>query len=137
MGYFSELDYMQHEEAEWSSPTGVQRLIDRMDHLNERLADLEDPCGHDASNPEYDRQFYSECLTGDWEDVDTIQGVLYDLRKTKEQLQMAEAEEQRKLQEQQDRMDWRNTVWETGATPDYQIVLLSVFFPAADPSAAA
>lgn len=137
MGYFSELDYMQHEKAEWSSATKVQQLTDQIQYLNERLVDLEDHCPRDISNPEYDHRFYSECLTGTWNDENTIQGVLHHLRKTKELLRIAEAEEQRELKEQQERMDWRNTVWETGATPDYQIVLLSVFFPAADPTVAA
>ena len=137
MGYFSELDYMQREEAKWSNAAKVQQLTDQIQYLNERLADLEEHCPRDMSNPEYDHQFYSECLTGTWDDVNTIQGVLHNLRKTKEQLRIAEVEEQRELKEQQERMDWRNTVWETGATPDYQIVLLNVFFSVADPSVAA
>ncbi len=137
MGYFSELDYMQREEAEWSSPTKVQQLVDRIDCLNESLVDLENQCPRDMLNPEYDNKFYSECLTGTWADVDTIQGVLHNLRKTKELLRIAEVEEQRELKEQQECMDLRSAVWETGATPDYQIVLLNVFFPAADPSVAA
>ena len=137
MGYFSEMDYMQHEEAQRSSAAKVQQLTDQIQCLNERLVDLEDHCARDVLNPEYDHQFYSECLTGTWDDVNTVQGVLHNLRKTEELLQIAEVEEQRELKGQQERMEWRNTVLETGATPDYQIVLLSAFFPAEDPSVAA
>ena len=137
MGYFSELDYMQHEEAEWSIATKVQQLTDQIQYLNERLIDLESQCPRDMLNPEYDHKFYSECLTGNGDDVDTIQGVLHNLRKTKELLRIAEAEARRESEEQQERMEWRNTVLETGATPDYQIVLLGVFFPVADHSTAA
>ena len=135
MGYFSEMDYMQHEETEGSSAAKVQQFTDQIQYLNERIVDLGDPS--DMLNPEYDHQFYSECLTGAFEDMNTVQGVLHNLRKTSEMLRIAEAEEQRELREQQERMGWRNTVWETGATPDNQIVLLSVFFSAADPSVAA
>ena len=137
MGYFSELDYMQHEEAEWSSAEKVQQLTDQIHHLNESLIDLESQYPRDMLNPEYDHKFYSECLTGNGDDMDTIQGVLHNLRKTKELLRIAEAEERQELEKQQERMEWRNTVLETGATPDYQIVLPGVFFLVADHSAAA
>ena len=137
MGYFSELDYTQHEEAEWGSTAKVQQLTDQIQYLNESLIALDSQCPHDMFNAEYDHKFYSECLTGNWNDTDTIQGVLHNLRKTRELLRIAEAEERRELEEQQERMEWRNTVLETGATPDYQIVLLGVFFPAADHTIAA
>ena len=131
MGYFSELDYMQHEEMEWGNPTTVQQLADRIDCLNESLNDLEDRCPRDMCDPGFDRMFYSECQSGACEDLNTLQGVLQEIRNTEELLRIAEQEEQ------QDRVKWRNTVLETGATPDYQIVLLSAFFPVADPSVAA
>ena len=137
MGYFSELDYMQHEEVEWSSAAKVQQLADRIDYLNDSLVDMEEQCPRDMCDPGFDRMFYSECLVDACGDVNTIQGVLQEIRKTEELLRIAAVEEQRELKEQQERTDWRNTVWRTGATPDYQIVLLSAFFPAADPSVAA
>ena len=55
MGYFSELDYMQHEEMEWNDPSIVQQLADRIDCLNERLIDLEDRCPRDMCDPGFDR----------------------------------------------------------------------------------
>lgn len=137
MGYFSELDFTQREEREWDNPTKVQQLTDRMNYLNERLADLEDECPRDRLAPEFDRMFCSECSTGVYDDTDTIQGVLQAIRKADDVLRIAEKEEQREIEEQQRYMEWRNTVLETGATPDYQIVLLGVFFPAKDHSAAA
>lgn len=137
MGYFSELEYTRHEEAEWSSAAKVQQLTDQIRYLNDRLVDLESQVPGDMLNPEYDHRFYSECLTGTWDDTKSIQGVLHNLRKTQELLRIAEAEDRRELEEQQEYLKWRNTVLETGATPDHQIVLLSVFFPAAGPSVAA
>ena len=137
MGCFSELEYMQHEESEWGSAAKVQQLADQIQYLNESLMDLEAQCPGDLLNPAYDRMFYSECLTGNRNDANTIQGVLHNLRETKELLRMAEAEERREIEERQERLEWRNTVLETGATPDDQFVLLSVFFPAADRSTAA
>ena len=137
MGYFSELDYMQHEEMEWSNPTAVQQLADRIDCLNERFNDLEDRCPRDMSDPVFDRMFYSECQSGACEDLNTLQGVLREIRKTEELLRLAEEDERREAEEQRERVNWRTTVLETGATPDYQIVLVSAFFTAADPSVAA
>ena len=137
MGYFSELDYVQHEEMEWSNPTTVQRLADRIDCLNESLNDLVDRCPHDMCDPGFDRMFYSECLSEVCDNVSTMQGLLQEIRKTEELLLIAEQEERRETEEQRERMKWRSTVLETGATPDYQVVLLSAFFPAADPSVAA
>lgn len=122
MGYFSEFDVMQHEDAAWDGSTvKVQQLAGRIDDLNERFAELENRCSRDLWDPEFDRVFYSECLTEAGDDMDTMQGVMQAIRKTEELLRIAEEEEQQ-------RNDWRNTVWETGATPDDQIVLLSAFF---------
>ena len=137
MGYFSELDFTQHEEKEWGDPTQVQQLAARIYDLNEHLDDLEKQCSRDMLDPEFDRMFYSECLTGNLDDASTIQGVLQEIRKAEDMRHLAEEEEQRELEEQHQRMEWRTTVWETGATPDYQIVLLGVFFPAEDHSVAA
>ena len=136
MGYFSEMDFMQYEEAEWSSSSKVQLLAERIDYLNESLADLEARCPRDMSDPGYDRMFYAESLNETC-DVSTIQGVLQGICKTEELLQIAEDEARREREEQQRHREWSSTVLETGATPDYQIVLLSVFFPVADPSVAA
>ena len=137
MGYFSELDYMQHEETEWSNQTTVRQVADRIDCLNERLNDMEDRYPRDMCDPGFDRAFYSECLSGTCEDLNTLQGVLREIRNMEELLRIAEQEEQRAAKEQRERVNWKNTILETGATPDYQIVLLSAFFPVADPSVAA
>ena len=137
MGYFSELDFTQCEDMAWSNPTKVQQLSDEIHYLNERILDLEEQCPRDMSDHKFDQMFYSECLEGSCEDSDTIQGVLQSIRKTEDLLRIAEEEEQRKLDEKQQRMEWRNTILETGATPDSQIVLLGVFFPVADHSVAA
>ena len=137
MGYFSEMDFMQCEEMGWSEPTNVQQLKDRIQSLHDSLADLKDRCPRDVREPEFDRMFYSECLNVTEGDANTIQGLLQDIRKTEEQLRIAEEEKRRETEEQQRQTEWRNTVLETGATPDYQIVLMSVFFPAAGNSAAA
>ena len=137
MGYFSELDFMEREEAEYSRATKVEQLTERMVYLSEQFADLVERCPSDMADPDFDGKFYSECLTEADDDTSTVQGVLQTIRKTKELLRIAEEEERQKAEEQQHRLEWRNTVWETGATPDYQIVLLSVFFPAADRSVAA
>ena len=137
MGYFSELDFTQREEKAWDNPTTVQQLAYRSNYLNERLADFEEECPHDMMDPGFDRMFYSECSTGVCGDVNTIQGVLQAIRKTDDLLRIAEKEEQREIEEQQRRAEWRNTVWETGETPDYQIVLVGVFFPAEGHSVAA
>ena len=137
MGYFSELDFTQCEDTAWSNPTKVQQLSDEIHYLNERILDLEEQCPRDMSDHKFDQMFYSECLEGTYEDSNTVQGVLQTIRKTEDLLRIAEEEEQRKLEEKQQRMEWRNTILETGATPDYQIVLLGVFFPVADHSVAA
>ena len=136
MGYFSELDFMQYEETERSDLSKVECLTDRMNSLNERLDELVDQCPGGMLDQEFDRMFYAECLT-EIDDSNTVQGVLQEIRKTEEQLRIAEEEERQAQREQQRQMDWRNTVLETGATPDYQIVLMGVFFPAADHSVAA
>ena len=137
MGYFSEMDFMNREETEWSNPSNVQQLRDQIEYLNESLIDLDGQFPRDMCDPEFDRMFYAECLTEVHDDADTVQGVLQAIRKTEDQLRIAKEEERRAAEGQSRRMDWESTVLETGATPDYQIVLLSVFFPAADPSAAA
>ena len=137
MGYFSELDFTQQKDNEWGNPSRVQQLTDQLYCLNERLVDLEDQCPGDVMDPRFDRTFYSECLTESCDDADTMQGVLQAIRRTEELLCIAEEDERLNNEERQRQAAWRNTVRETGATPDYQIVLLGVFFPAEDRSAAA
>ena len=102
MGYFSELDYMQYDEREWGSPTQAQQLIDRIDCLKESLVDLENQCPRDMCDPEFDRIFYSECMTDFCDDVHTIQGILQEIRK-------AENSRWRGLEEKQQCMEQRNT----------------------------
>lgn len=137
MGYFTELDFAQREERVWGEPTKLQQLTDRINCLNNHLIDLEERSPRDMRDPCFDRAFYSECSAGAYDDLNTMQGVLQAIRKTDDLLQIAEKEEQQKMEEQQQRMEWRSTVWETGATPDYQIVLLGVFFPVDGHSVAA
>jgi len=137
MGYFSELDFVQHEDTGWSGTAKLQELADQMELLNERLLVVQEDCPHDMCDPNFDRMFYSECLSEVDNDLTTVQGVLQAIRNTEDQLRIAEEEERRESEEQQRWMEWRNTVLETGATPDYQIVLVSVFFPAAGHSVAA
>lgn len=137
MGYFSELDFTQREDTAWSNPTKMQQLTDEIHYLNEQLIDLEDQYPRDMSDHGFDQMFYSECLTGTCDDANTMQGVLQAIRKKEDLLQIAKAEEQMEFEEKQRRMEWRNTILETGETPDYQIVLLGVFFTPADHSAAA
>lgn len=136
MGYFSELDLTNYEN-EWGSPSKVQQLTDQLCVLNERLINLGGWCPRDMLNPSFDRCFYSECLSGICDDVNTIQGVLQAIRKTEELLRVAEDEERRELEEQQRLLAWRTVVLETGATPDHQIVLMDAFFPVNDRLAAA
>lgn len=79
-------------------------------------------CPKDVLHPMYDCRFYADHITEQYEMPMTIQGVLRAIEAVKETL------EDRKLRETE-RYRFVASILDSGATPDGQIVMVSVFLP--------
>lgn len=105
----------------------IVRILDSFTELTAELAARHKQyehyiCPKDVLHPMYDCRFYADHITEQYEMPMTIQGVLRAIEAVKETL------EDRKLRETE-RYRFVASILDSGATPDGQIVMVSVFLP--------
>ena len=127
MGHFSQRaittgDSRSYRRADGCDILSVDPLQLHLDHLYAVYDELTSICPKDVLHPMYDCRFYVDHITEQYEMPMTIQGVLRAIEAAKEGL------EDRKLREtEQNRLV--ASILDSGATPDGQIVMVSVFLP--------
>lgn len=127
MGHFSQRaitsgDSQSNRRADGCDILSVDPLQLHLDHLYAVHNELTSICPKDPLDPLYDCYVYEDHITEQYEMPMTIQGVLRAIEAAKEGL------EDRKLREtEQNRLV--ASILDSGATPDGQIVMVSVFLP--------
>lgn len=125
MGYYSNLSVaLQQKNADWmdhSCPI-EDTLETRLAILQEQLLELDSIRPHNRMDLMYDRYFSSEYYTDEYGPKETVQDLLAKIQNVK--LQLIE----RLL------IQWKHeaglrVIEETGATPDGQMTIISVFVP--------
>ena len=123
MGFFSRLAY---ECADPCISAEKDYLLDKCVALRMRLEDLQDRLDeaellrpHDFLHPLFDRWFFDDG------EGTSVQGLLRAISETKERIAELEWQEDARHQ-------FAKSIWDTGATPDGQVVLLNVFSPLLD-----
>ena len=128
MSYFAQKDVgMREYEDRWGAPK-LESLQSRLDYLEDSLAFLELQLPLEKTDPLFDRCFYEDFTTDIYDDVCTIQGALEAKLKTENLIDAELAKVRCLLKEEKMLFELRTSIIETGATPDNQIALVTVFF---------
>ena len=127
MSYFAQKDVgMREYEARWGS-SKLESLQSRLDYLEDSLAFLELQLPLEKTDPLFDRCFYEDFTTDIYDDVCTIQGALEAKLKAEDLIDAELAKVRCQLKEEKTLFELRTSIIETGATPDEQIALVTVF----------
>ena len=127
MGHFSQTaitsgDSQSNRRADGCDMLSVDPLQLHLDHLYAVHNELTSICPKDPLDPLYDCYVYEDHIAEQYEMPMTIQGVLRAIEAVKETL------EDRKLRETE-RNRFVASILDSGATPDGQIAMVSVFLP--------
>ena len=127
MGHFSQRaitsgDSQSNRLADGCDMLSVDPLQLHLDHLYAVHNELTSICPKDPLDPLYDCYVYEDHIAEQYEMPMTIQGVLRAIEAAKEGL------EDRKLRETE-RNRFVASILDSGATPDGQIAMVSVFLP--------
>ena len=127
MGHFSQRaitsgDSQSNRRADGCDMRSVDPLQLHLDHLYAVHNELTSICPKDPLDPLYDCYVYEDHIAEQYEMPMTIQGVLRAIEAVKETL------EDRKLRETE-RNRFVASILDSGATPDGQIAMVSVFLP--------
>lgn len=127
MGHFSQRaitsgDSQSNRRADGCDMLSVDPLQLHLDHLYAVHNELTSICPKDPLDPLYDCYVYEDHIAEQYEMPMTIQGVLRAIEAAKEGL------EDRKLRETE-RNCFVASILDSGATPDGQIAMVSVFLP--------
>ena len=127
MGHFSQRaitagDSQSNRRADGCDMLSVDPLQLHLDHLYAVHNELTSICPKDPLDPLYDCYVYEDHIAEQYEMPMTIQGVLRAIEAVKETL------EDRKLRETE-RNRFVASILDSGATPDGQIAMVSVFLP--------
>ncbi len=127
MGHFSQRaitsgDSQSNRRADGCDMLSVDPLQLHLDHLYAVHNELTSICPKDPLDPLYDCYVYEDHIAEQYEMPMTIQGVLRAIEAAKEGL------EDRKLRETE-RNRFVASILDSGATPDGQIAMVSVFLP--------